>query len=470
MRSLTFWGVWLLLALTVGAGAFVYHTRNYTLVSGGLPPERVVEMNRLKVVGYRGQEKAWEIESAYTWTGVDKNTGFFEDIRNGTLFEKGRVVMAGLYAHKGKGDSQREWLEAEGAVRADVYLQRPDKIRYLNVACSKLYYNSNIRKSIAEGAVSLNYEGSVIDTQKAEINHENNEVFVPVGFSLHSVRSIVTAQELWADLDTEVTTVNRDVQWWLFDADQPDQPSTTLNCQQLTFLLNDTSGNEVRFNGRVKFIRSDHEAFAGRGSYQDGKGNLKLQDQVELVLVDRGTVIHARELSARIVTADQSLTEATFSGDVDIQERDKALRSERGAFYRKRDMLELYGNAQMHVHEFRDLIRPESAERIENPTVVSALRKPALLMADMLQLERKTQNAQASGNVLVIQKEQRARAQHARYIEAEDIIELDDQVSILKDNGEWISARRVVAHLNEESFEAIGQVETEFLLERKRQD
>ena len=468
MRSVVAWASALVVALGAAAFFFALATNNFTLIKNGYHPDRIVEIHGITVLGYRGTQRTWNIKAAYAWSGYDKSTGHFENLYDGVLYEDNRIVMDRLKAKQGKGDSSRDWLETEGGVEADIYLYKENKVRHLKIHSDKLFYNSNVHKTIVQDHVLLQYDNTLIQTDYAEINHDNNTVYVTQGFNMTDADKKIRANWMEANLDNETAIIKDEVSMVIHPRRSQENRATTLDCEFMVFNLNEAKGQRVQFERKVKFIQNDHEVFANGGTYNDGSGELNLNNRVELVLVDTGTLIRCDELNAQIDTPDQRLQDASFHGNIDIQEHDKTVKALAGHFDSKADGIQLDGNVRMTVHQFRNLLRKESADRIQNHEVETMLSKPALLEADAMYLDRRSQNAYATGDVHVVQKEQQARADIARYIEDDDIIYLDENVTLLKENGEWIQADRVLAHLQEESFEALGKVETEFILKDRQ--
>lgn len=466
MKSVSAWAVIMAVFLTVAAIWFIRATNDFTFNSAGPQGERVVEIRNLTVVGYRGEERAWKIKAGYTWSGYDKNVGHFENLFEGTLYEEGKIIMNQLRANRGRGDSQRAWLQAEDGVASDIYLLQDKGVRRMQLSCQKLFYNSTIQRTIVQDAVRLKYEGTTIETDEAEIDHRTNTVIIHNGFVMWDEQSWVQGQQMEANLKTQIAVVKSHVSL-VMSANVERGHATTLNCGHMVFTLNEDDGQTVQFRDNVRFRQHHYDAFAWAGDYDQRSGRLNLQQRIELALMDTGTVIRCEQLQALLSTPDQALIWAEFSGRTDIQEQDKSINARKGSYTVADEALRLTGDVHMTVHQFRNLIRKESADRIDNPQAADVLSKPAMLDCDYLYLDRKSQNAEAVGNVLVVQKEQQARAERAQYVENEDIIYLDDQVSIMKESGEWVQADRVVAHLQDEAFEAMGAVDTQFILKGK---
>ncbi len=109
------------------------------------------------------------------------------------------------------------------------------------------------------------------------------------------------------------------------------------------------------------------------------------------------------------------------------------------------------------------ILKEETARDLKNPEAKKILKEKTILTSDKLVFSTKTGDASASGSVFVSQKGREAKADHAEYNDKEEILTLTGNV-FMKKGKDWVSAKKVIVTVRDETFEAEGGVEAEFKL------
>jgi lipopolysaccharide export system protein LptA len=100
---------------------------------------------------------------------------------------------------------------------------------------------------------------------------------------------------------------------------------------------------------------------------------------------------------------------------------------------------------------------------LKNTEAKKILKEKTVLTSDELIFSTRTGDARASGSVIVSQRQREAKADRAVYNDKDETLLLSGNV-FLKKGKDWISCRKVIVSVKNETFEAIGSVEAEFKL------
>ena len=94
------------------------------------------------------------------------------------------------------------------------------------------------------------------------------------------------------------------------------------------------------------------------------------------------------------------------------------------------------------------------------------LAAPVRLWSDRLVVRLETRDMQADGRVKVEQEGRLATGDRATYTERDQTIIVSGNVRMREADGSWLRADKVIIAIADETFEATGNVETEFTLTR----
>jgi len=199
--------------------------------------------------------------------------------------------------------------------------------------------------------------------------------------------------------------------------------------------------------GRVRLVRPGTPAQGG--------------DATADALAREETTITAERMRFRWDTP-----EAEALGGVEVRQRDRIARAARGRYSEAEGRLVLEGDVVVDGLT-GDLLLPEG-ERPADQETRQTLATPARLTCDRLTLLLGPRDMEAEGRVRVTQGARQATGDRARYTHRDRRVVVTGNVHLQDEDGNRLRADRVVIALQEETFEALGNVQTEFKVRRGR--
>ena len=171
------------------------------------------------------------------------------------------------------------------------------------------------------------------------------------------------------------------------------------------------------------------------------------------------------------ITADQmrfrwDVPEAEASGDVRVRQRDRTARAARGRYSEAEGRLVLEGDVVVEGLT-GDLLLPEG-ERPTSEEARQVLAAPARLACSRLTLFLRSRDMEAEEQVKLTQGARLATGDRARYTHRDRRVTVSGNVYLRDEDGNSIRADHVIIALREETFEALGNVQTEFKMTRTR--
>lgn len=279
------------------------------------------------------------------------------------------------------------------------------------------------------------------------------------------------------------------------------QKDTTIKAPQMRFELRDevttaTGGVEVTQDGstlvtaslRYQARTGDVVAEGGvritrEGSSITGRrllANLMtrradVRDEVMLVRapgpppadVDRVTRALAKDettVSADRVVFRWDTNDAEAEGRVVVRQRDKTASADRMVYSETSNRLVLTGHVLVEQMSGDWLAREGVATPPRDPQEQQALRSTTRLTANRLTMTLKEHDIVAEGSVKVTQQDRWASGDRATYTEATRVIVVMGNVRMQDSDGRRLQADRVVISLVDETFDADGNVQTDFLI------
>ncbi|MDQ7850816.1 MAG: LptA/OstA family protein [Armatimonadota bacterium] len=171
------------------------------------------------------------------------------------------------------------------------------------------------------------------------------------------------------------------------------------------------------------------------------------------------------------ITAEQmrfrwDVPEAEARGDVRVRQRDRAARAARGWYSEAQGRLLLEGDVVVEGLT-GDLLLPEG-ERPASEEARQVLAAPARLACQRLTLFLQSRDMEAEGEVKLTQGARLATGDSARYTHRDRRVTVSGNVYLQDEDGNSIRADQVIIALREETFEALGNVRTEFKVRRTK--
>jgi lipopolysaccharide assembly outer membrane protein LptD (OstA) len=208
-----------------------------------------------------------------------------------------------------------------------------------------------------------------------------------------------------------------------------------------------------------------------RAKRAEATGNAKLvraggslagtQDRVASALAQEDTTITAARMTFRWDT-----NEARAFDGVTVTQPDKTARAKEGFYSETAGRIELQGDVVVEQLSGEWLVKGKVIDAPTDDTSKKALASKTTLTAARLVIELKARNMLAEEDVTVTQQARTATGNRATYTDKDKVVVVTGNVRMRDDDGSWLRADRVVISLIEETFEALGNVETEFRVKR----
>ncbi len=357
----------------------------------------------------------------------------------------------------------------------------------------RIRYDTKAQVIIATGNVSLVMGDLEIRAESLRLDQKPQVVTVEGRVQVQQRETRLTAAALRYEIKTEVADASGGVVLV--------QKDTTIRAPQMRFELRDevttaTGGVEVVQDGGTLTAGSlRHQARTGdvvaeggvkmvrEGSTLVGRrlvANLNakkadVRDEVTLVRApgappagsDR--VVRALAKDETTVTAARIVfrwepNEAEAEGGVVVRQKDKTAWAARMLYSEPANKLVLTGNVVVEQLSGEWLIREGLATPPRDPQEQQALKSVTRLTSSRLTMTLKERDIVAEGPVKVTQKDRWASGDHATYTEATHLLVVTGTVRMQETDGRRLQADRAVISLVDETFDAEGNVQTEFVI------
>jgi lipopolysaccharide export system protein LptA len=182
-------------------------------------------------------------------------------------------------------------------------------------------------------------------------------------------------------------------------------------------------------------------------------------DQVATALAKDETTITA----ARIVFRWDA-NEGEAEDHVVIRQKDRTAWADRLAYSEPANRIVLTGHVILEQQSGEWLVREGVTTPPTDPTERAALASITRMTCTKLTMAIRERDVVAEGPVTVTQKDRSASGDQGTYTEATRLLVLSGNVRMQEADGRQLRADRVVISLVEETFEAEGDVQTEFVI------
>jgi lipopolysaccharide assembly outer membrane protein LptD (OstA) len=226
-----------------------------------------------------------------------------------------------------------------------------------------------------------------------------------------------------------------------------EQKGSTLSGQTL---LANLRTQQAAVSGQARFVRA---AAAATGA----------QDRVLDVLAQEETVVTAPWMKFR-----WDINEAWAEGGVTVTQRDKTARAVRVRYSEATGRVDLEGDVVVEQLSGEWLIKGGVLEPPGDEETRQALASKTTVTCERLVILLRERDMEARGKVTVTQKGRTATGDRATYTDKQKRIVVTGNVHMRDEDGNKIRADQVIISLIEETFEARGNVETEFRIKRSK--
>ncbi len=398
------------------------------------PPEmKMVEMEDVSVIGFKKGKRTFEIMARYVWSPRTTDRATLEDITDGSAYDNGRKVIADLQARRVYANSQIEQLVAQEGVKATVLRRkkgRDTEDESVSVWAENMTYSGQDKRSKVSGTLRLFRKDTQVYADSADIDHDKDTVTFREPFKVIQKNVFLTARTLTTYLNNDrfllegrakiirkrqrIDTENIEEREIMFKKEDLEIQADTIDSRMAHDKV------FARLYGRVIVLQKGKKAFADSGTYDEQK------DFVELRRGKPGTSVsvNAGELGST-------------------------------------------GQAGLIMDRTEWLLDKETLKKLKDPKTRETFSKQTTMLGDMIRIKINAKDAFAQGTVRVSQKGKLAYGDRAYYLEKEQEIRLFGNVRFQQDDGTWLSAEQAAVSLKDNTFRALGEVESRIFLEKK---
>ncbi|MEE8638145.1 MAG: LptA/OstA family protein [Candidatus Margulisiibacteriota bacterium] len=214
-------------------------------------------------------------------------------------------------------------------------------------------------------------------------------------------------------------------------------------------------------SGKIKLKRKDGNLRADRMQYFSNEEKLEADGNVDLNIFEGKVETKLKAKHASFFTDISK--DMAISGGLEVVQAKKLAIGQNGIYSQKKKELLIKGKAKAIFEKARIILKEETVQNLKNPEAKKILKEKTILTSDKLILSTRSGDAKASGSVFVTQKGREAKSEQALYDEKKETLTLFGKV-YMKKGKDWVSAKKVVVSVKDETFEAFGAVEAEFKL------
>ncbi|MFA4858162.1 MAG: LptA/OstA family protein [Candidatus Margulisiibacteriota bacterium] len=364
-------------------------------------PERVIEFTKPHVVGRCGMQKDWELTAQAGWSTRNQDTTTLTGVTNGLVFEKNTPTIRKLFADEVKISRISNQVEANG---------------------SPLQAEIDLHRATQQKS---NRRPKFAKLSAAQIKYSNSDKISEVfgGVRIIDGKITIRADYMRVNHRDKTAVINKNV--WA------------------------TKGQLTLFCNEMQARPTDEE--------YDAYGNVRI------------TLVKGKEVTR--ITADRAIFKqkdkelVEIYGNVKIVHPRRVAAADAAIYDEKSKVMTLHGNIQTVFEKAENYLTPKTLANLDNPDARKILKDKIYLTSKEMTIFTESDDALASGEVLVTQNTQEARANSAWYRDSEEKLYLSGNASLKKEN-KWIGADKVVIYIPDEIFEAVGSVRTRFILKK----
>lgn len=236
------------------------------------------------------------------------------------------------------------------------------------------------------------------------------------------------------------------------------QPDTLLRAAEITYEI---QAQTAHASGGV---RLQHEGTTVTGDTLVARMKTKEAEVAGHASLVRAPAATGKTDDATAITADRmrfrwEANEVEAHGTVTVTQPDRTARAQNLLYSEERDVLELTGDVVVDQ-------RSGEALAAEEPDAAKVLASRTVLACDRAVVRLSSRDLTADGSIRVEQEGRLATGDHAVYTSRDRLLVVTGGVRMQETDGSWLRADKVVISLADETFEAVGNVETEFSVKR----
>jgi lipopolysaccharide export system protein LptA len=376
------------------------------------------------VRGYANSKLRWQVTAKTVWTGYNPFLFRGEAIGPGVVFDDdGQALINGIFAEQVQVNSQTKILYAYDSVSA-YFLPRNTRLSLSSLVAADTqapvkvtagglkYVESSRRTYLTDGVEIVQGSARIRPHVAADLDNVTNTVFIEDGFVMVVDDIVVSGNRMEILIDTSVSTI----------------AGVTLLRTGRPTTNHALDPRERELRAETALLTADHMRFEQR---EEGYG-------------------------------------IGVSGNVHARQGAKSFFGDSGTYDRETGALSLAGNVRVTLPDLRWLLLPERRKTMQNADMKKTVSLATTITCDRLEFDSEAQVLVLFGNVHVQQLDKEVRCSRLVYDDRSQKIRLSGNVRILKEGGDSLQAASVEVDLQEETYRATGQIQTEFKIRKAK--
>lgn len=411
-------------SIIIGAGAsvillllayFLMTTRSFTFNTG--VPEKILQFDTVFVTGRKDGQKIWEARAQSGWSNKNSVVTELYNLTDGKSYKDGRLIMKNI-----KAAYARYLRDAEVLIANKEPLEKPP------FKCPPILQGDiDIGYYAETKAGQKKEEFSFFQSDSLKYFHKEKRSEIMGNITLRQKDLWVKAQQMLVDHENKSAIME--------DRARLKKGKISLTSQRLDFLA---KSEEITAQNSVN-------AFIDESERTRVKCNWLL------------------------IPTDKKQKRVNMKDSVRVFQAKKAARSDWAEYFEDKKELNMFSRVVIFIQKGGDFFNLSTLKRLDNPTAREIASNKTTIWADRVLVSTRTENATCEGQVKVFQKEREAKSDYAFYDDKEEKIWLWGNV-YTKDtkDSRWLKADQVLVSVQDETFTALGSVESEFKIKTKR--
>jgi len=453
----------------------IYVIGDVKILSGG--SDKAVIINNAQIDGWTNGSKAWEFFANTGWSTIDRSMTVLQGVSRGVVYQDIKPSITSIEAWEIKIINSRNKIEVlpekdektqqiikQLYAQADIKSLVSDREKgpeqmngYSRIWADSLVYDSATKTSQVEGNIRIKDNNREIFASKMEINNADRTAKITELARIYGKNFKLVGNNMTSYLKEDRISVENDVCLIL----RHKKNITRIYCDKLDYF---SKTNNSNMSGKIRIIRKDMITFANSGYYDDNAKRLDVDGNVRATITKNKKTT---KISCDKAKFDTSTNDILCTGNIEIYQHGKMAVSKTCKYDSNSDKVTLIGDVRVVIEKGHTLIKKESADKLRDPEVRQSLREKTTITADQFEISATKGDTVASGNVVVAQNGKLSKSDTAKYDEKKEDIIMTDNVYMEKE-GQWVKTNKIIVSVKNETFDAIGNVETKFIFKEKK--
>lgn len=342
------------------------------------------------------------------------------------------------------------------AQRLEIPESGPGRLR-----AARVRYDARTQTFDAEGDVVLTIGDLVVTAPRLQVDQRRRTVRAAGGVLVRQQGRLLRGGELLYEIGPRLAHVSGDVRL--------EQDGTTVTAARMRLNI---ATQVVEAGGGVHLAR-ERTTLTGDEMVAHLAGR-QVEMTGRVVLVRPAAVPATPDRAARALAAQETTItagrlryawethDAEAEGAVEVRQPDRIAQAATVRYAETRGVVELIGNVEIEQRSGEWLVEGGVIGSPRDAEGVRAVAAPVRLWADRVLVRLQPRDMQADGHVRVEQEGRVATGERAAYTARDQTIVVSGNVRLREADGSWLRAEKVIIAVAEETFEATGNVETEF--------